>query len=272
MVPELPEVENVARSLQGLLVGRTITGVSVGWERNIAHPAVKEFKEQIAGRRIEAVGRRGKYVLISLDEGCMLVHLKMSGNLRVLDGDEPMHPHVRVVFDLDDGRQLRFRNQRKWGRIYLVRDIEQVTGNLGPEPLADDLTLEEFCALLSRRSGRLKSLLLNQQFITGLGNIYANEVLFAARLHPERRAGSLTREEQVDLYHAIREVLTRAIDAGGTTLDDGGYANAAGEAGRFQVELAVHGRAGKPCAVCGTLIERMVVGARSAYYCPGCQR
>lgn len=270
-MPELPEVETVARGLRESLVGRTFTGVSVSWARNIAHPALEEFETQIAGRRVEAVGRRGKYVVLTLDEGYLLVHLKMSGSLRVLPADAPLHPHVRVVLYLDDGRQLRFRNMRKWGRIYLVDEIEQVTGGLGPEPLSDDLTLDAFCSLLQRRSGRLKPLLLNQQFITGLGNIYANDALFAAHLHPERRANTLTPQEQADLYHAIRQVLDRAVAAGGTTLGDGGYTDAAGEAGRFQVDLAVHGRAGEPCPVCGTPVERLVVGARSSYYCPRCQ-
>ncbi|HSJ57431.1 MAG TPA: bifunctional DNA-formamidopyrimidine glycosylase/DNA-(apurinic or apyrimidinic site) lyase [Anaerolineae bacterium] len=270
-MPELPEVETFARGLREPLVGRTFTGVSVYWARNIAYPTLEEFETQIVGRRVDTVGRRGKYVVITLDRGYLLVHLKMTGALRVLPAGEPVHPHVRVLFDLDDGRQLRFRDPRKFGRIYLVDAVAQVTGHLGPEPLTDDLTLDAFCALLQRRKGRLKSLLLNQEFTAGIGNIYANEALFAARLHPERRANTLTRQEQADLYHAIRQVLARAIDAGGTTLRDGGYTDAEGEAGRFQVDLAVHDRARQPCRVCGTPIERLVVGARSAYFCPHCQ-
>jgi formamidopyrimidine-DNA glycosylase len=271
-MPELPEVETFARGLHEPLVGRTFTCVSTNWARNIAYPTLDEFETQIAGRRVEAVGRRGKYVVITLDRGYLLIHLKMTGSLRVLPADEPMDPHVRVLFDLDDGRQLCFRDPRKFGRIYLVDAIEQVTADLGPEPLSDDLTLDAFRALLQRRKGRLKSLLLNQEFIAGLGNIYANEALFAARLHPERLANTLTQQEQANLYDAIREVLAQAVAAGGTTLRDGGYTNADGEAGRFQVDLAVHDRAGEPCRVCGTPIERLVIGARSAYFCPRCQR
>jgi len=271
-MPELPEVETVARGLRASLVGRTLTGVTVSWARTIAQPALEEFERQIAGRRVEALGRRGKYVVITLDQGCLLVHLKMTGGLRVLPAEEPMDPHVRVLFDLDDGRQLRFRDPRKFGRLHLVPRPEQVTGHLGPEPLADDLTLDDFRALLERRKGRLKSLLLNQEFTAGIGNIYANEALFAARLHPERRADTLTLQEQADLYHAIRQVLERAVEAGGTTLRDGAYTDAEGDAGNFQVELAVHGRTGEPCPVCGTPIERLVIGARSAFFCPRCQR
>ncbi|MBN1659587.1 MAG: bifunctional DNA-formamidopyrimidine glycosylase/DNA-(apurinic or apyrimidinic site) lyase [Anaerolineae bacterium] len=271
-MPEMPEVETFARDLREPLVGRTFTGVSIYWARNIAYPALGEFETQIVGRRVEAVGRRGKYLVLTLDRGYLLIHLKMTGGLRVLPIEEPVDPHVRVSFDLDNGRQLRFRDPRKFGRIYLVDAIEQVTGDLGPEPLADDLTLDLFCALLNRRKGRLKSLLLNQEFVTGLGNIYANEALFAARLHPERRANTLTPQEQADLYHAIRQVLAQAVAAGGTTLRDGGYTDADGETGHFQVDLAVHDRAGKPCRVCSTTIERLVIGARSAYFCPECQR
>ena len=271
-MPELPEVETVACSLRPLLVGRAFTGVAVLWPRNIGYPALDEFEKQIVGRRVVAVGRRGKYVIITLDQGCLLIHLKMTGGFRVLPADEPLDPHVRVVFDLDDGRQLRFRDPRKFGRMYLVDAVEQVTGDLGPEPLADDLTLEAFCSLLRRRKGRLKSLLLNQAFTAGIGNIYANEALFAARLHPERRADILTEQEQADLYHAIRQVLDRAVAAGGTTLRDGGYTDADGDAGNFQVELAVHGRAGEPCPICGTPIERLVIGGRSAFFCPRCQQ
>jgi formamidopyrimidine-DNA glycosylase len=271
-MPELPEVETVARSLREPLLGRTITAVIVRWPRTIACPTVDEFRQQITGRTVRSIGRRGKYVVISLDRGHLLIHLKMSGRLRVVDAGEPLSKHTHTLFDLDDGRQLRFQDTRKFGRVYLVDHLEQVTAGLGPEPLADDFSLEEFRQVLARRSGRLKSLLLNQQFLAGLGNIYADEALFAARLHPLRRADSLAPDEQARLYKAIRTVLESAVAGGGTTLDDQGYADADGRAGEYQERIAVYGRAGQPCPVCGTAIERIVLGGRSTHFCPQCQK
>jgi formamidopyrimidine-DNA glycosylase len=220
-MPELPEVETVAQSLRRLLVGRTIVGVSVDWPRSVARPALDEFGSGIAGRTVVSVDRRGKYVVLELDRGYLLIHLKMSGRLSVVRGDEPPDKHAHVIFYLDDGQELRFQDTRKFGRVCLVADPREVTAALGPEPLADDFGLDDLGCLLAQRTGRLKSLLLNQQFLAGLGNIYADEALFAARLHPLRRAGSLTLDEQSRLYVAIRTVLRRAIDARGTTLNDG---------------------------------------------------
>jgi len=270
-MPELPEVETVARSLRAPLVGRTFTRATVRWPKTIGHPAADEFPAQIAGRRVVAVGRRGKYVVIELDRGWLLVHLKMSGQLQVTPGSQPLDKHTHTTLDLDDGGQLRFRDVRKFGRVYLVDNAEQVTGALGPEPLADDFRLGDFRKLLARRSGRLKPLLLNQQFLAGIGNIYADEALFAARLHPLRQANTLSADEQARLYGAIRTTLARAVAARGTTLDDGGYADAQGQAGGYQQQLAVYGQGGQPCPICQTPIERIVVGGRSTHFCPCCQ-
>lgn len=190
----------------------------------------------------------------------------------VLPLEEPLDKYTHTLFDLDNGRQLRFRDVRKFGRVYLVEDLAQVTGTLGPEPLDQDFSLDEFQQLLTRRSGRLKPLLLNQQFLAGLGNIYADEALFAAGLHPLRKADTLAPDDQARLYAAIRTVLQRAIDRRGTTLDDGGYTDAAGEAGEYQFDISVYGRTGEDCTVCGGPIEREVVGGRSTHYCPQCQR
>jgi formamidopyrimidine-DNA glycosylase len=270
-MPELPEVETVARGLHRLLVGRTIVGATVHWPRTIAFPPVDEFHKGVVGRQVVSVGRRGKYVVLNLDRGCLLIHLKMTGRLLVVPAGDPVDDHTHALFDLDDGSQLRFQDTRKFGRVYLVDDPEQVTAQLGPEPLAEDFSLDDFRRLLARRSGRLKSLLLNQQFLAGLGNIYADEALFAARLHPLRRADSLTAEEQARLYVAIRQVLNRAVANRGTTLDDRGYTDATGQAGGYQEQIAVYGRAGEPCPVCQTAIERIVLGGRSTHFCPRCQ-
>ena len=268
-MPELPEVETVARGLHRLLPGATITGAAVYWPRTLARLALDEFRARIVGRRVESVGRRGKYVVVKLDRGCLLIHLKMSGRLFVAPAGEALAPHVRAVLDLDGGRQLRFRDARKFGRIYLVDEVEEVTAPLGPEPLAADFTLDDFRRLLGRRSGRLKSMLLDQEFLAGVGNIYADEILFVARLNPLRRADTLTAADQARLYDAIRSVLLRAIAACGTTLPDRNYLDAEGRAGDYQAE--VYGRKGDPCLACGALIERLVVGGRSTHFCPKCQ-
>lgn len=270
-MPELPEVETVARDLSEMLVGRSILSASVRWPKTIAYPTVAEFEREVRGRRVVAVGRRGKYVVLELNNGFMLIHLKMSGRLQVQSSALPEEGHTRAVFSLDDGQQLRFRDVRKFGRIYLVNDVAQVTGRLGPEPLAEDFALADFVQLLEGRTGRLKSLLLNQEFLAGLGNIYADESLFAAGLHPLRKAGTLTPKEQARLYEAIRKVLGHAVQGRGTTLDDRGYLDAQGQAGTYQEQVAVYGRTGESCRNCDTAIERIVVGGRSTHFCPRCQ-
>jgi formamidopyrimidine-DNA glycosylase len=271
-MPELPEVETIVGELRDTLVGRTVRAVTVLWPRTVGWPSLGEFQSQIAGRRATDVRRRGKYLVVVLDQGYLLIHLKMSGRLRVVPCTEPVDGYTHTLFDLDNGHQLRFRDVRKFGRVYLVSEPEQITGDLGPEPLSEDFVLEDFRRLLSRRSGRLKSLLLNQSFVAGLGNIYADESLFAAGLHPLRRADTLDVEEQRRLYEAIREVLGRAIAGRGTTLDDQGYVDIQGRSGSFQQEIAVYSRAGQACPRCSTAVERIILGGRSTHFCPQCQR
>jgi formamidopyrimidine-DNA glycosylase len=270
-MPELPEVETIARGLRSSLEGRTIRAVTVDWPRTIAQPPVDEFKARIAGQRVESVGRRGKYLVIALDGGCLLIHLKMSGRLRVASAGEPVEDHTHTIFHLDGDRELRFQDVRKFGRVHLVEKPDRVTAALGPEPLDGEFSLDRFRDLLRRRSGRLKSLLMNQEFLAGLGNIYADEALHAARLHPMRKADSLNPDEQTRLHASIRRVLGRAVAGRGTTLDDGGYRDAEGRAGDYQDELAVYRRTGEPCYRCGTAITRVIIGGRSSHFCPTCQ-
>jgi formamidopyrimidine-DNA glycosylase len=270
-MPELPEVETTARTLRGRLVGRIITGAEVRWPRTAATHAPPDLAQAVTGRRIQDVGRRGKYVVFTLDQGSLLVHLKMTGRLFVVPADSPQDQYVRAWFNLDDGHQLRFHDVRKFGRVYLVGDTEEVTAPLGPEPLGDELTVAAFRSLLERRRGRLKPLLLNQTFLAGLGNIYADEALHRAGLHPLRTADSLSLSEQERLYMAIRTVLAGAVQARGTTLSDGGYLDAEGRPGGFQTQVAVYGRAGERCPRCGGAIQRIVLGQRSTHFCPRCQ-
>ncbi|MBE7551191.1 MAG: bifunctional DNA-formamidopyrimidine glycosylase/DNA-(apurinic or apyrimidinic site) lyase [Anaerolineales bacterium] len=265
-MPELPEVETVVRGLRGPLVGRTFTGVTVLWPNSIKTP-VPELQQRLPGQRIEAITRRAKYLQFHLSDGDMLfLHLKMSGDLLVEPEDEPRHPHVRTIFGLDNAHELRFKDPRKFGRVYLVTDPGQVVGKLGPEPLADNFALEDFKSLFQKRKGRLKPLLLNQEFIAGVGNIYADESCFLAGINPQRQVNTLAAEELERLYQAIRQTLNAGITWKGASFDS------VYRGGEFQDHFRVYGRTDEPCLTCGTPIVRLVLGGRSTHFCPQCQK
>ena len=269
-MPELPEVETIKNDLRPLLVGRVITGVRVGWEGCVDRPSVKEVSHRVVGNLIEDVGRRGKFLVLRLSSGrAVLLHLRMTGRLLLVDATLPWQSHTRFSFRLDNGEELRFVNVRKFGRLYLVDDPQEVLGDLGPEPLAEDFEVEDFCALFEGRRGMIKPLLLNQRFIAGLGNIYADEALFKAELHPQRKADTLSTNELGRLYGAVREVLLQAIEDKGTSRSD--YVRPDGSEGTHQQRLSVSGRHDEPCPCCGAPIERLVVGGRGTYICPRCQ-
>ena len=265
-MPELPEVETVVRGLRGPLVDRTFTGVTVLWPKAIKTPSISELKRRLTGQRIEAITRRGKYLRFDLSAGDMLfLHLKMSGDLLVEPVNEPLHHHVRTIFDLDNDHQLRFKDMRKFGRVYLVNDPDLVVGKLGPEPLADNFSPEDFKTLFRKRKGRLKPLLLNQEFIAGIGNIYADESCFLAGINPQRQVDTLSTIELEKLYHAIRQALTKGITFKGATLDE------VYRGGEFQKHFQVYGRTNEACFRCGSSIQRVVLGGRSTHFCGRCQ-
>ena len=271
-MPELPEVETVARGLRASLIGRTIVKVEVRWARSVVSPDPTLFASRLAGQRVTDVGRRGKWVVIALSSGdTLLIHLRMTGQLVLEPGECPDDRHIRVLFFLNDGRCLRFSDARKFGRLWLVDDPVGVLGELGPEPLADDFTAARLEEMLVRRRGRIKPLLLNQRFLAGLGNIYTDEALWRSGIHPLRRAESLTPAEVRRLHRAIQDVLREAIASGGTTLPDRTYRQADGRAGEFVQHLAVYGREGQPCPRCGAIIERIRVSQRGTHFCPRCQ-
>jgi formamidopyrimidine-DNA glycosylase len=271
-MPELPEVETVVRALRDSIVGAVITSVDVSWPGSIAHPAPEEFTRLIAGRQICAVERRGKWILLTLDGGrSLLVHLRMTGRLLLADGDCKDRLHTRLSLLLSDGRRVCFHDVRKFGRCWLTDDVDEALGDLGPEPLDDLFTSHEFATMLSQRRGRIKPLLLNQRFLAGLGNIYVDEALWRSGIHPLRRADRLSGDEAHSLWRAIRTVLRRATEAGGTTLHDGAFVDIEGAGGRFAPRLAAYARAGQPCIRCGAVIERIVVGGRGTHICPVCQ-
>jgi len=274
-MPELPEVETVVRDLRaGGLVGRTFAGARVYWPRSVEGFPVRAFCTRLRNRRIEEVRRRGKYIVLALSGGWyLLIHLRMSGRLFFAPGTAPRDEHERVVFRLDDGRTLRFHDTRKFGRITLTARPEDKLDRLGPEPLDRRFTAHDFAQRVGRHKGMLKPLLLNQQIIAGLGNIYVDEALFDAQLHPQRPCWTLVERDLHNLHISIRKVLRRGIRASGTTLG-GGQANfysASGRSGRNQDGLKVFRRTGEPCPRCGGTITRLVVGQRSTHVCEKCQ-
>ncbi len=270
-MPELPEVETTVRALRKPLVGRTITAVTNDWPRQLATHDLEALNWQMKDQRVEAVNRRAKYLVFDLSGGdTLIIHLKMSGHLAVVNTQEPRHKHVHTVFSLDNGQELRFRDMRKFGRVYLVKDPETVLGGLGPEPLADSFSPEVLRERLNGRSRAMKPLLLDQSFIAGVGNIYADESLFYSKIHPRRPANSLTENEIEALYTAIQKVLKMGIAREGASIDL--YTKPDGTRGDMQNAVAVFRRTGLPCYECQTPISRIVMNSRSTHFCPNCQK
>jgi formamidopyrimidine-DNA glycosylase len=271
-MPELPEVETVVRDLRAPLAGRRIARVAISWAGSIRAPDPGTFVREITGRCVTGVERRGKWIILKLCSGAaLLVHLRMTGQLVLEPADAPDDAYARLILCLDRGQRLRFSDMRKFGRWVLTDDAENVLGDLGPEPLAAGFTVDEFATMLAQRRGRIKPLLLNQRFLAGMGNIYVNEALWQARIHPLRPANSLTSEEVAALHRAVRTVLRAAIGEGGTTLENGNFRRADGGTGGFAGQLLVYGREGEACVACGEPVERITVGQRGTYLCPCCQ-
>lgn len=276
-MPELPEVETVVKGLRPIVEDKIITDVEIRVEDLIGYPEdnIDKFKEELIGSSICAVDRRGKYIIFELDiDKNMIIHLRMTGKLLVSEVEKYRDKHTHVIFSLDDGQEIRFNNVRKFGRIYLIDPDhpEQAGGfaELGPEPLSEDLSLEKFKKLFENRRGIIKSLLMNQKFIAGIGNIYADEILFLSGIRPDRTADTLTDMEKEKIYFNMRDILKKGILYGGTTFSD--YVNAFGQEGSFQVELRVYQKEGEECFKCGAPIEKTKIGGRSTYYCPKCQK
>src|SRR5690242_5407202 len=269
-MPELPEVETVARDLRPLITGATIVDVTSSWPRTLRNLTPEAFADGIAGRRVESVGRRGKQLAIELSGDALLtIHLKMTGQLFVVPQGRPEDPYVRLVLALEDGREVRFRDIRKFGRVGLYLADDDPFAAVGPEPLSDALTVAAFRRRLRARKGRLKSLLLDQAFVAGVGNIYADEALWAARLHPLRTARTLRPPDERRLWAHLRRILAEAVIRRGSSIDD--YTAPEGD-GEMQEHLAVYQRTGEPCLRCGRPIRRIVVGGRATHFCSWCQR
>jgi len=277
-MPELPEVETIARKLRPELVGKIIIKADLLWSRTLATPTPAKFKKQVKGQEIEAVSRRGKYFVMKLSDYYLFVHLRMSGDLYIKEEKTAPEKHDRLILNLTSapfaehpggtsgGIKLVFNDTRKFGRVWLVQDPGEVIGGLGPEPLNDEFTAQILYDGLQSRHRQLKPLLLDQSFLAGMGNIYTDEALHMVRLHPLASSDSVNREQAQALWEAIREVLQEGIRRNGASID---WVYRGGE---FQNYFRVYDRVGQPCPVCGTAIERLVVGQRGTHVCPNCQR
>jgi formamidopyrimidine-DNA glycosylase len=288
-MPELPEVETVARQLEPELEGHRIEALEVldpRWSRPVAPEALAE---QVTGSTIEALGRRGKYLLLALDgDRTLVMHLRMTGNLVLVEGEEMLDPsegrrlyegerstserHLRARFVLDDDREVWFTDPRRFGEAFLIDDADleaRFAGRVGIEPLSAEFTPEALGEMAAGRTAPLKSFLLDQKGVAGVGNIYADEALYRARLHPLSPAGSMKPEHLEALRDGVIAALEAGIDAGGSSIDD--YRDGRGEKGAMQEKFLVHTREAEPCPSCGGPISRIVVSGRSTYFCPHCQ-
>lgn len=265
-MPELPEVETVVRQLRPKCVGRKIVSTTLKWKRHVATPTAAAFGRRIQGQRIENITRRAKYLVFGLTTDFLLIHLKMSGDLTVVPQTSPPDKHAHTIFHLDNGTDLRFSDVRKFGRVYLVGDPNTVTGHLGPEPLVDSFTAKSLEEILTSRHRQLKPLLLDQTALAGVGNIYADESLHRAKLHPLRSSHTLTPTEVRALWRSLRHTLKAAIQNHGSSID---WMYRGGE---HQNHLRAYDREGQPCPVCRTPIQRILVGQRSTHFCPTCQQ
>lgn len=270
-MPELPEVETVVRGLRTPLIGRTVQSMWYDWGRTIHSPDPQEFAARIAGQTFRAINRRAKYILCEMDSDILVIHLKMTGRLYVTPDDavHDVDKWVHFCLQLDNGHQLRFSDSRKFGKVYLTDDISRITGGLGPEPLADDFTPTVLRARLQGRQRAIKALLLEQGFIAGVGNIYADEALHRAGIHPLQPANSLTDTQIDQLYATIRAALQAGIDYEGASIS--WYRKPDGTAGESQKHFFVYGREGQSCSTCGHPIEKIRVAQRGTHYCPVCQ-
>jgi formamidopyrimidine-DNA glycosylase len=279
-VPELPEVETVRRGLADVLTGKRVTSVTVTGRRSVRRQRPTELVQRLEGRTVERADRRGKYLALVLDDGQVLViHLRMSGQLLwSRDGSpSPALPHTHVVMELDDGSELAFVDPRTFGEWFVTDDVRSdglpaFFDDLGPDPVADGLRAPRLRDVLSGRGSAVKVALTDQRVIAGIGNMYADEICFAARVLPTRRCATLTGEEVSRLAAAVRRILRHAIELRGSSLRDARYRDLMGELGDYQGRHRVYDRAGERCSRCGGTIERVKIGARSAYSCRGCQR
>ncbi len=269
-MPELPEVETVARRIEKDVVGKTIVSADVYWARTLAMPSVKKFKQEIVGQKILGVSRRAKYLILLLKNYNLLIHLRMSGDLSVKKGKIKPEKHDRLVLDLKSKTgelsQLAFNDTRKFGRVWFTNQPEKILGKLGPEPLEKNFTPQWLFENLQKRKRQIKPLLLDQTFLAGVGNIYADESLHIAKIHPQTLTNSVNQKQAQALQEAIVSVLKEGIRRNGASFD---WVYRGGD---YQNYFRVYDRDDEPCMVCGTKIKKIIVGQRGTHFCPKCQK
>ena len=273
-MPELPEVETVRQSLKLKLIGRKIISCNVYHDNIIEYPSVDEFKNNIIGQTFRDIERHGKWLKFVLDDYYLLSHLRMEGKFFFRNKDEKIYKHEHVIFGLDNNTEFRYMDVRKFGKMHLIRkeDINTMGPLLkvGLEPWDDELTVSYLKNKYKNKKLPIKSVILDQEIIAGIGNIYANEILFASGINPLKKACELSDEELSNIIDNTRIILKKAIAMGGSTIHS--YTSVDGVTGLFQQELLVHTRVGMPCKKCGNKIEKIVVGGRGTYYCSNCQK
>jgi len=265
-MPELPEVETIVRRLRPDLIGRMITAADLRWERTLATPQPALFNKNIIGQLVESVNRRAKYIVIQLSVDTLIIHLRMSGDILFHAADAPAEKYDRLLLQLSDGKRLAFNDMRKFGRVWLTPTPQDVLGKLGPEPLDISFTADELFERITKHKRQLKPLLLDQSIIAGLGNIYTDEALHLAGLHPLTKSDLIKRKQAETLWRSIREALEAGIQRNGTSIDW------IYRGGQNQDYLHVYGRKDEPCLQCGTPIQKIVVGQRGTHFCPQCQK
>ena len=273
-MPELPEVETVKETLKLRLVGKRIKSVNILWDNIIAYPSKEEFIKQIGNKIITDIKRRGKFLMFDLDNYYLLSHLRMEGKYFFKNKNDEINKHEHVIFDLGNNEELRYMDTRKFGKMYLLKkeEIENIgpLKDLGLEPWDDNLTSEYLLNKYKNKKLPIKSILLDQSIIVGIGNIYANEILFLSKINPLKASNLISKDECNDIIKYTREVLEKAIKMGGSTIRT--YSSVDGVHGLFQNELLVHGKDKDNCPVCNEKIDKLNVGGRGTYYCPKCQK
>lgn len=270
-MPELPEVETIVRNLRRgtfgspSLIGQKILSARLLWPHTLAEPDIDSFLALLPGQAIQAISRRAKFLTLTLSESFLVFHLRMSGDLRMVESGAPLEKHDRLVLDFSSGWRLGFNDTRKFGRAWLVRDTDSLFSNLGPEPDDPALTPARFHAMLQERKRVIKPLLLDQHFLAGLGNIYTDEALFKARIHPLQSSETLDLQDAARLLDAIRFTLAQGIEANGASID---WVYRGGD---FQNHFQVYQQTGNPCRCCGQPIQKTTVGQRGTHFCPQCQ-
>lgn len=272
-MPELPEVEVTKRGISNVLLHHSIKDVFIG-DKKLRQPLSPDLKKLI-GAQVDTIERRGKYIIVYTNQGSLIIHLGMTGHLQIIESSKPRITHDHFELMLDSGMSVRYNDTRRFGLVLYVPEAQdplsyKVLADLGPEPLEPDFTAEVLVNRLAKRTCSLKQALMDSKVVVGVGNIYANESLFLSHLDPRRKANSLTLDEAQVLVANIKEILTQSIASGGTTIRD--FEGADGKPGYFVQNLKIYGRAGEKCPVCGTPIESIMLGQRSTFFCPQCQK